>query len=51
MANITAILHLSVPPFVKGGQGGFHPAPVSQPLSNPPQPPFFKGRSSAGVQS
>jgi hypothetical protein len=56
MANIAAIFRLGVPPFAKppcgdkGGQGGFLHTLVSQPPSNPPQPPFIKGGSFAGAQ-
>ena len=33
-----------IPPFVKGGQGGF---PVMATVANPPQSPFFKGGSTS----
>ncbi len=48
MVNLDLDAHIGVPPFAKGGQGGFFHAPVGLTSSNPPQPPqppFDKGGS------
>jgi hypothetical protein len=43
MENPDRIVSIRVPPFVKGGQGGFFHASLGLMSLNPPQPPFNKG--------